>query len=104
MRRRWLRRSSVRWHIGGTIHAGPSPGQLESLVRGRDRAIIIPPDSKVDQDGTVWGAHPIWQVHGDQGAAFEALLLQRLEPASPCHSGARLYTALFTSEPAAPVP
>ena len=100
---RRLHRSSVKWQIDGVIFADPSPEQLKCMVRGRDKAIIIPPPSKADQDGTVWGAHPIWQVYDDRDVANAALWLQRLELAAPCHNGARLRTALFVSESSTPM-
>ena len=56
---RRLRRSLLLWEIDGTLHADPSPAQLRALVRGRDKAVIKPPRSKADYDGTIWGAHPI---------------------------------------------
>ena len=55
---RRLRRSSLLWEIDGTLHADPSPAQLRALVRGRDKAVIKPPRSKADYDGTIWVPTP----------------------------------------------
>ena len=56
---RRLRRASLLWEIDGRLHADPSVAQLRAMVPGRDKAVLKPPRSKGDQDGTIWGAHPI---------------------------------------------
>ena len=97
---RRLRRASLLWEIDGTIHVSPSPAQLRSLVRGRDKAIIRPPRSKADQHGVIWGAHPIWQLFDDTDAANAAWRLQQLELAFPLAGAARESTPLFFSNSA----
>jgi len=57
---RRLSRSSLLWLIDGTFHADPSPTLLHSLTPGRDFAVLKPPRSKADQDGTKFGALPIY--------------------------------------------
>jgi len=57
---RRLSRASVLWLIDGTLYNAPSTAQLRSLVPGRDFMLIKPPRSKVDLDGTKFGALPIY--------------------------------------------
>jgi len=97
---RRLRRSSLLWEIDGTLHADPSPAQLRALVRGRDKAVIKPPRSKADYDGTIWGAHPIWLVFDDTDVANAARWLLRLELQLPLRGGQRVETPLFVSSAA----
>ena len=42
------------------------------MVHGRDKAVIKPPRSKADQDGTIWGAHPIWLTLDESDVASPA--------------------------------
>ncbi len=97
---RRLRRSSLLWEIDGVIVADPSPQALRSLVRGRDKAILKPPRSKADQDGTKFGALPIYQLYDDSDPANAAHWLQRLELLFPCSGHRRASTPLFFSDSA----
>jgi len=97
---RRLRRSSLLREIDGTLHADSSPEQLRALVRGREKAVIKPPRSKADYDGTIWGAHPIWLVFDDTDAAYAAQWLLRLELQLPLRGGRRAKTPLFVSSAA----
>ena len=56
---RRLRRSNLLWRINGVSVADPTAAQLGSMQPGRDGAILIPPPSKADQTGEIWGVHPI---------------------------------------------
>ena len=97
---RHLRRSSLLWEIDGMLYADPSLEQLCALVWGRDKAVIKPPRSKVDYDGTTWGAHPIWLVCDDTDVANVARWLLRLELRLPLRRGQRAVTLLFVSSAA----
>jgi len=97
---RRLRRSSLLGGIDVTLHVDPSPEQLRTLVRGRDKAVIKPPRSKADYDGTTWGAHPIWLVFDDTDAANAARWLLRLELQLPLRGGRRAETPPFVSSAA----
>jgi hypothetical protein len=95
---RRLRRSSLLWEIDGRIFVDPSPAQLRSMVPGRDKAVIKPPRSKADQDGTIWGAHPIWIVLDETDTANAAARLQSMEIKFPCNGPQRAKTPLFFSD------
>ena len=66
-------------------------------MRGRDKAVIKPPRSKADYDGTIRGAHPIWLVFDDTDAANAARWLLRLELQLPLRGSRRAETPLFVS-------
>ena len=92
-----LRRSSLLWEIGETPHAGPSPELLRTAVPGRDKAVIQPPRSKSDQDGTIRGAHPIWLIFDPADVANAEECLQQIELQFPCRGPKRPRTPLFFS-------
>jgi hypothetical protein len=95
---RRLRRSSLLWEINGVIVANPTPDALRSMVRGRDKAVLKPPRSKADQDGTKFGALPIYLPFDDTDPANAAHWLQRLELRFPCSGHHRATTPLFFSD------
>jgi hypothetical protein len=92
---RRLRRSNLLWSIDGTTIADPSPAALRGLVSGRDSAILIPPPSKADQFGDIWGVHPIHLPFAPEDSANAAAWLQRIELALPVRGDQRASTALF---------
>ena len=94
---RRLRRSSLLWEIDGVLYADPSPALLGSLVSGRDKAVLKAPRSKADQDGTIFGNLPIYQLFDTSDVANSAAWLQRLELALPCHGSDRTRAPLFVS-------
>jgi len=94
---RRLRRSSLLWLIDGTLHASPSPELLASMVPLRDMAVIKPPRSKADQDGTKFGTHPIYQIFDPSDSANAATWLRRIELTFPLHGALRLHSPLFFS-------
>jgi integrase len=94
---RRLRRSSLLWRINGTLHTDPSDALLASMVPLRDMAVIKPPRSKADRDGTKFGSHPIYQLYDPSDPANAATWLRRLEILFPCHGPGRLHRALFFS-------
>ena len=95
---RRLRRCNLLWRIGGVSVADPSTEQLESLVEGRDGAILIPPPSKADQFGDIWGVHPIHLPLHSADRANAAAWLRRIELALPVRGERRLNTALFVTD------
>jgi hypothetical protein len=64
-------RSHLQWCLRGIIYADPPPDLLRHPRVG-DYAILIPPPSKADPYGEVWGALPIYLHHSptDPDAAF----------------------------------
>ena len=56
---RCANRANVRWHLRGRYYASPPPALLEAATRD-DFCIFVPPLSKSDQTGAVWGAKPIY--------------------------------------------
>lgn len=95
---RRLLRVSLLWEIDGVLVVDPTPEMLQNLVPLRDKAVIKPPRSKADQDGTKFGAHPIYQIYNPSDAANAAAWLQRLELRYPRHGVQRRPTPLFFSE------
>jgi len=92
---RRLRRSSVLWHIDGTLHSDPSLELLSSMVPYRDFVVTKPPRSKAVQDGTKFGALPIYLSFDPSERANAAHWLQRLEVQFPCHAQERQARPLF---------
>ena len=95
---RRLLRSSLLWEIDGVLVVDPTPGMLQNLVPLRDKAVIKPPRSKADQDGTKFGAHPIYQIYDPTDTANAATWLRRLELRYPRRGALRRSTPLFFSE------
>ena len=95
---RRLRRRNLLWRINGVPVADPSPEQLRNLVEGRDGAILIPPPSKADQFGDIWGVHPIHLPLDSSDRANAAAWLRRIELALPVRGEHRLDTALFVAD------
>jgi hypothetical protein len=95
---RRLRRSNVRFRIGGAIFADPTAAQLLGMVPGRDGAILIPPPSKADQTGEIWGVHPIHLSYDPSDRANAATWLRSLELKFPVTGFRRAAVALFVSD------
>jgi hypothetical protein len=93
-----LSRSSLLWYIDGVLHADPPVALLLSLAPGRDYAVVKPPRSKADQDGTKFGALPIYLPFDPNDPGNAALWLQRLETRFPCHGTRRSTLPLFFEE------
>ena len=81
---RRLLRASVLWLIDGELHSDPSLELMFSIVPGRDFAIIKPPRSKADQNGTKFGALPIYLPFDPPDSTNAAVWLQHLETRFPC--------------------
>jgi hypothetical protein len=71
-----LTRGSVAFLIGGTVYSKPTLTQLQGLTV-RDFLVIVPPPSKSDQFGIVWGSLPIY-VPVRHVASNAALLVARI--------------------------
>jgi hypothetical protein len=95
---RRLLRASVLWLIDGELHTGPSLELLLSMVPGRDFSIIKPTRSKADQDGTKFGALPIYLPFDPPDSINAAAWLQRLETRFPCRGTLRLSRPFFFEE------
>jgi hypothetical protein len=101
---RRLRRCSVVWRIGGVYYPDPSPAQLQAMVPGRDVAVVRPPRSKADPDGTKFGSNPIYLALDEADSANAAAWLRRLEIAFPCHGAQRRSCPLFFTDSHGVVP
>jgi hypothetical protein len=95
---RRLRRSNLLWRINGVSVADPTAAQLNSLTPGRDGAILIPPPSKADQFGDIWGVHPIHLEYDPSDRANAATWLQQVELQFPVHGARRAAVALFFTD------
>ena len=94
---RRLRRSNLLWRLNGIPVADPSPAQLLHMIPGRDGAILIPPPSKADQTGEIWGVHPIHLAFDPSDRANAATWLRKLELKLPVHGAQRSTVALFVT-------
>ena len=67
-------RANLSWCLRGRVYATPPPELLRS-PQHRDYAIVVPPPSKADPTGAVWGALPIYLHYSasDPDAAFHHL-------------------------------
>ena len=96
--RRHASRANLRWCLRGRIYSGPPP-ELLRAPRVGDHAILVPPVSKADPTGEVWGALPIY-LHfstDDPDAAFHHLAA--LELAMPvADSSSREQVPLISSD------
>jgi hypothetical protein len=95
---RRLRRSNLLWRIDGVSIADPSPAQLLGLQPGRDGAILIPPPSKADQTGEIWGVHPIHLAYDPTDRANAATWLRTIELKWPVVGARRATVALFVGD------
>jgi hypothetical protein len=83
-----LLRSNISFIIAGVLISYPSDQQLRSLTTS-DSLVIIPPPSKADQFGIVWGSLPIYVPYrlrpGNAVALVAGLILHSPDmlPASP---------------------
>ena len=95
---RRLRRSSLLWRIDGVSVADPTAAQLLSLQPGRDGAILVPPPSKADQFGDIWGVHPIHLAYDPRDRANAATWLRQVELRFPVRGAQRARVALFFTD------
>ena len=99
--KRHAARSSLRWVLRGVVYSTPPPDLLASPRLG-DYAILIPPVSKADPTGAVWGALPIYLHHhpADSHSAFAKL--SKLELLSPVTGESRAHVPLISPDGVSP--
>ena len=68
------------------------------MVAGRDGATLIPPPSKADQTGQIWGVHPIHLAYDPRDTAYAATWLRKIELAFPVTAANRSLVALFVTD------
>ena len=92
-----ITRSNLIWRIGGILVVSPTRLQLANLTEA-DCAVLVPPPSKTDQFGVIWGDKPIYLPVRFNEAMCAALSLRDLELAFPCRGSQRLTIPLFQFE------
>ena len=90
-------RAHLSWHLRGRLYRQPPLHLLQAPMPG-DHAVLVPPVSKADQFGEVWGASPIYLAHraNEPLCAFSALA--QIEIHDPVQSGQREATPLFSPD------
>ena len=96
-----ISRASLRWFIGGVTVSDPTVEQLQSLTES-DYALIVPPPSKTDRFGIVWGDKPMYFPVRFHAPICAALQLRALELAYPLHGEHRIRAPLFVQEVGTP--
>ena len=94
--RRHATRSNLSWCLRGRVYSSP-PSDLLRHPQPGDYAIVVPPPSKADPTGEVWGALPIylhWSL--DPAAAFHHLA--HLELVLPSVGEARKVAPLISPD------
>ena len=99
--KRHAARSSLRWVLRGVVYSTPPPDLLASPRFG-DYAILIPPVSKADPTGAVWGALPIYLHHHPTDAHSAFAKLSTLELLSPVTGEARSHVPLISPDGVSP--
>ena len=90
-----LAKSNLRWRIQGSTVTAPTPDQLLNMEPGRDHAILVPPPSKADQLGVVYGNRPIYLIYQPGMKLNACTELRKLELAQPVAGALRRATPLF---------
>lgn len=90
----YLTFSSLVWVIDGVVVMAPTPQHLQSLLPGRDYALVSPPRSKSDQFGEIHCPFPTALMYHDE-PANAALCLRDLELRIAPSPGCRGVTPLF---------
>ena len=99
-----MTRANLTWSIDDIYVTEPSRRQLESLVPGRDFALLKPPTSKSDQWGAVWGNLHIYLTFQPEMECNAAAALAELELFHAVQSAAdRRKTPLFLDNQARPI-
>ena len=90
-------RAHLKWSLRGRIYSTP-PAELLRSPRPGDYAILVPPVSKADSTGEVWGALPIYLHHQatDPDCAFHHLAA--LELALPASGESRQHAPLISPD------
>ena len=97
-----LSRASLIWCIGGEHVVSPTPEQLMALTEF-DYAIIMPPPSKTDGFGVVWGDKPIYLPIRFAAPWCAALRLRDIELAYPRSGDERALVPMFCQDSGAPL-
>lgn len=98
-----LSRASLLWGLGGKPPiSNPTAAQLRSLTE-KDYAILIPPPSKTDAFGVIWGDKPIYLPVRFNSPYCAALRLRDLELALPLAGKQRAQVPLFCDEDCNPM-
>ena len=99
-----MTRANLTWCIDGIYVTAPSRRQLESLVSGRDFAMLKPPASKSDQWGAVWGNLHIYLTFQPELECNAVAALAELELLLPVLAPTdRRQTPLFLDNHARPI-
>ena len=96
-----ISRASLRWFIGGIAVADPTVEQLQALTES-DYTLIVPPPSKTDRFGIVWGDKPIYFPVRFHAPYCDGLQLRALELAYPLHGKHRIEAPLFVQDVGSP--
>ena len=96
-----LSRASLVWVIAGVPVHCPTRAQLDSLTED-DYAVLMPPPSKTDQFGVIWGDKPMYLPVRFTTSYCAALRLRELELLYPVPAEERENTPLFCMEPGVP--
>ena len=83
-----MTRSNLTWNIDGIYVTEPTKRQLQSMVSGRDFAMLKPPPSKSDQWGAVWGSLHIYLTFLPELECNAAAALAELEIFHPAQLAA----------------
>ena len=94
-------RASLVWFIDGQMVYDPTRGQMDGLTED-DYAILMPPPSKTDQFGVIWGDKPMYLPVRFNTMYCAALRLRDLELTYPLPAKQRGDTPLFCMEPGVP--
>jgi hypothetical protein len=98
-----LTRANLVWCIGGVLFTTPSRAQLEGLTED-DYALLIPPPSKTDEFGVIWGDKPMYLPIRFKADYCAALRLREIELAFPLDSDeTRAQTPLFCTDSFEPI-
>jgi hypothetical protein len=90
-----MSRASLTWLIDGVAVVDPSSQQLQGMVSKRDYAALLPPASKCDQRGIVWGNQLIYLLFDTSQEFGAAVQLRELELSIPLHGTDRRTEPLF---------
>ena len=96
-----LSRARLVWVIAGVPVHFPTRVQLDSLTEG-GYAVLMPPPSKTDQFGVIWGDKPMYLPVRFTTSYCAALRLRELELLYPVPAEERENTPLFCMEPGVP--
>jgi hypothetical protein len=89
-----ISRASLMWKINGVIYSSPTPAQLRALTSA-DHAILLPPPSKADEFGVIWGDKPIYLPVRRNAWCSAAVRLAELELLAPLSGKERGLHPLF---------